>query len=95
MSAISFEFQAMLDALMPCLLRRGVDRSEMTREVDLLIVGQFLVMEHHNRIAIYRVLDGVAIGWLQRLCEVDAGYLGHEIGVRCLNGDAHDRLLRL
>ena len=85
----------MLDAGMPRLLRRGMDRPEMPREVDLLVVGQFLVVEHHDRIAIDRVLDGVAVGGLQRLREVDAGNLGHEIGCDRRDGDAHNRLLRL
>ena len=71
----------MLDAGVPRLLRRGMDRAEVAGEVDLLVVGEFLVVEHHDRIAVDRVLDGVAIGGLQRLREVDAGDLGDEIGV--------------
>ena len=65
------------------------------REVDLLVVGQRLVVKDHDRIAVDRVLDGIAVGGLQRTCKVDAGNLGHEIGMRRRDGDAHNRLLRL
>ena len=54
-----------------------------------------LVVKHHDRIAVDRLLDGVAVGGLQRPGKVDAGNLGHEVGMRGLDGDAHDRLLRL
>jgi hypothetical protein len=72
-----------------------MDRAEMAGEVDLLLVGQFLVVEHHDRIPVDRRLDGVAVGRLQRLGEVETGNLGHEVGRHRLHGDAHDRLLRL
>ena len=52
----------------------------MAGEIDLLLVGQFLVVEHHDRIPVDRRLDGVAVGRLQRLGEVEAGDLGHEVG---------------
>ena len=87
--------QAMLDAGMPRLLGGGMDRSEMAGEIDLLVVGEFLVVKDHDRIAVDRVLDGIAVGGLQRACKVDAGNLCREIGMRGLDGDAHDRLLRL
>ena len=85
----------MLDAGVPRLLRRGMDRAEIAGEVDLLVIGQRLVVKDHDRIAVDRVLDGIAVGGLQRTCKVDAGNLGHEIGMRRLDGDAHNRLLRL
>ena len=53
---------------------------KLRAKVDLLVVGQRLVVKDHDRIAVDRVLDGIAVGGLQRLCEVDAGNLGHEIG---------------
>ena len=85
----------MLDAGVPRLLRRRMDRAEMAGEVDLLVVGERLVVKDHDRITVDRLLDGVAVGGLQRTGKVDAGNLGHEIGMRRLDGDAHDRLLRL
>ena len=36
----------------------------MAGEVDLLLVGQFLVVEHHDRIPVDRRLDHVAVGGL-------------------------------
>ena len=57
-------FQAMLDAVMARPLGRGVERSEMARELDLLAVGEFLAAEHHDRVAVDRRHDGVAVGGL-------------------------------
>ena len=67
----------------------------MAGKVDLLVVAELLVVEDHDRVAVDRRLDGVAVGGLQRLGEVEAGNLGHEVGRHRLDGDAHDRLLRL
>ena len=41
------------------------------REIDLLGVGELLPAKHHDRVAVDRVLDGVAVGGLQRLREID------------------------
>ena len=87
--------EAMLDAGMPRLLGRRMDRAEMAGEIDLLLVGELLVAKDHDRVAVDRVLDGVAVGGLQRLREVDAGNLGDELRLGRLDGDAHNRLLRL
>ena len=72
-----------------------MDRAEMGREIDLLGIAELLSAKHHDRVAVDRVLDGVAVGGLQRPREVDAGNLGEELGRGWRNGDAHDRLLRL
>jgi hypothetical protein len=85
----------MLDAGVPRLLRGGMDRAEISGEVDLLLVGERLVVKDHDGIAVDRVLDGIAVGGIQRTCKVDAENLGHEIGMRRRDGDAHNRLLRL
>jgi hypothetical protein len=87
--------ETVLDAVMARALRRGMDRAEMPGEIDLLRVGQFLLVEDHDRIAVDRILDGIAIGRLQRLRKVDAGDLGEEVGLGGRDCDAHDRLLRL
>ena len=72
-----------------------MDRAEVAGEIDLLAVGQFLLVEDHDRIAIDRILDGIAVRGLQRLRKVDAGNLGDEVGRGWRDCDAHDRLLRL
>ena len=85
----------MLDAVMARALGGGVDRAEVAGEVDLLAVVEFLVVEHHDRIAVDGVLDRVAIGGLQGLREIDAGNLGDKVGMGWRDCDAHDRLQRL
>ena len=87
--------QAMFYAAMPGLLRRGMDRPEVAGEVDLLVVGKSLVVEDDDRIAVDGGRDGVVVGGGKRLGEVDAGHFAHEQGMQLLDGDAHERLLRL
>ena len=51
--------------------------------------------EHHDRVAVDRRLDGVAVARLQRLREIDAGDLGEEARRAWRNRDAQRSLLRL
>ena len=88
-------FQAMLDAVMARPLGWGMDRPELAGEVDLVVVRQFLAVEHHDRVAVDRCLDGVAVAGLQRLREIDAGDLGKEAGRAWRNRDAQGSLLPL
>ena len=41
----------MLDAACRAFCAERMDRAEMAGEVDLLLVGQFLVAKHHDRVA--------------------------------------------
>ncbi len=68
---------------------------KVARKGDLLLVDQFLVAKDHDRIAVDRRLDGLRGRRVQRLGHVDAGNLGHEVGMSWRNGDAHNRLPRL
>jgi len=86
---------AVLDVAMPEPERGRCDRAEVARKGDLLLVDQFLVAEHHDRITVDRILDGLPVGRAQRLCHIDAADLGDEVGMHWRNGDAHDRLPRL
>jgi hypothetical protein len=72
-----------------------MDRPEMRREIDLLGVGKLLTAKDHDRVAVDRVLDGVAVSKLQRLREIDAGDLGDEGWGDWRNRDAQRSLLRL
>jgi hypothetical protein len=85
----------MLDAVVAGALPGGMDRAEMAGELDLLVVDEFLVVKHHDRVAIDRVLDGVAVGRLQRLREIDPRDLGREALRDWRNRDAQRSLLRL
>jgi hypothetical protein len=87
--------QAVFDVVMACPLGRGLDRPEVAREFDLLVVTERLAAEDHDSVAVDRILDGVAVVGLQRLRKVDAGNLGHEVRTHGLDGDAHNRFLRL
>ena len=92
---MSFEAMRCLMPVCRAFCAEEGDRAEIPRERDLLLVAERLVVKDHDRIAVDRVLDGVAVGGVQRTCKVDAGNLGHEIGMRRRDGDAHNRLLRL
>ena len=72
-----------------------MNRTEVAGEFDLLVVGELLVVKDHDRIAVDGGCDGIAVGGLERLRKVDAGNLGEELRLGRLDGDAHNRLLRL
>ena len=61
----------------------------------MLGVGKVLAAKHHDRVAVDRILDGVAIGGLQWPREIDTGDLGDEGGGDRRNRDAQRSLLRL
>jgi len=52
-------------------------------------------VKHHDRVAIDGVLDGVAVGQLQRLREIDTRDLSDEALRDWRNRDAQRSLLRL
>jgi len=61
----------------------------------VLGIAELLAAEHHDRVAVDRGLDGVAIGRCQRLREIDARDLGDEVPRDWRNRDAQGSLLRL
>jgi hypothetical protein len=72
-----------------------MDRPQVGGKIDVLGVGKVLPAKHHDRVAVDRRLDGVAVGGLQRPREIDAGDLGDEAWCDRRNRDAQRSLLRL
>src|ERR1700730_2897021 len=68
---------------------RGLDRAEVTAELDLLVVGHRLIVEHQHGIFVHAGFDRSDLLARERLGEVDAGNLAGKAGADLADADGH------
>jgi hypothetical protein len=68
---------------------RPLDLAEIAAVGDLLVVGEALVVEHQDRVAVHARFDSRGLLGRKRLGDVDAGHLTHEKRVQLADFHAH------
>jgi hypothetical protein len=82
-------FRRLADCAGPLL---DLERTEIPREGDLLLIGDVLVVKNQHTVAIHRILDGDSVLAADRLGEVDARRLSSKDRMELPDGDRHDDL---